>query len=75
MENNQPKKNYTKWLGFINIPIQMGLIIFVFNKIGVWLDENHTSEKIYYYKIFTIVGVFISLYNVYRQVNQMSKNS
>ncbi|WP_309607922.1 AtpZ/AtpI family protein [Flavobacterium sp.] len=75
MENNQPKKNYNKWLALINIPIQMGVIIFVFNKIGVWLDSNYTNEKVYYYKIFTILGVFISLYNVYRQVNQINKNA
>ena len=53
----------------------MGIIIFVFNKIGVWLDANYTNEKVYYYKIFTMLGVFISLYNVYRQVNQIGKNS
>lgn len=76
MENsNLPKKNYNKWLALINIPIQMGLIIFVFHKIGVWLDENYTTEKVYYYKIFTILGVFLSLYNVYRQVNQINKNA
>ena len=75
MHNNQPKKNYNKWLALINIPIQMGIIIFIFNKIGVWLDANYTNEKVYYYKIFTMLGVFISLYNVYRQVNQIGKNS
>lgn len=53
----------------------MGLIIFIFNKIGVWLDENYINEKVYYYKIFTVIGVFISLYNVFRQVNQINKNA
>ncbi|MGH2665307.1 AtpZ/AtpI family protein [Flavobacterium sp.] len=73
--NNQEKKPYNKWLALINIPIQMGLIIYVFNKIGLWLDEKYPSEKIEYYKILTMFGVFIALYNVYRQVNEIGKNS
>ena len=73
--NNQKKKNYNKWLSLINIPIQMGAIIFVFYKIGFWLDGKYPSEKVYYYKLLTILGVFIALYNVYRQVNEMGKNS
>ncbi|MEO8516622.1 MAG: AtpZ/AtpI family protein [Flavobacterium sp.] len=73
--NNQKKKNYNKWLSLINIPVQMGLIIFLFYKLGSWLDENHASEKIYYYKLLTLVGVFLALYNVYRQVSGMDKNA
>lgn len=74
-KNNQEKKNYNKWLALINIPIQMGIIIFVFYKIGFWLDADYASEKVFYYKIFTLVGVFLALYNVYRQVNEIGKNS
>ncbi len=75
MENqNQNKNNYTKWLGLINIPAQMGVIIYLFYKLGFWLDENYVSTKVYYFKIFTIIGVFISLYNVYRQVSELGKN-
>ena len=74
-KNNQEKKNYNKWLALINIPIQMGAIIFLFYKLGFWLDENYTSPKMYYYKIVTLLGVFLALYNVYRQVNAIGKNS
>ncbi len=76
MENsNQEKKTANKWLSLINIPIQMGVIIFVFYKLGFWLDENYASEKVYYYKLLTVLGVFLALYNVYRQVNQMGNKS
>jgi ATP synthase protein I len=74
MKNNESPKNYNKWLALINIPIQMGIIIFAFNKLGVWLDENYSNQKIYYFKVLTILGVFLALYNVYRQVNQIGKN-
>ncbi|MFC4816367.1 AtpZ/AtpI family protein [Flavobacterium sp. GCM10023249] len=74
MENNQPKKpKMNKWLGLINIPIQMGLIIFLFFKLGEWLDVNHPSEKIYYSQLLTVVGVFIALYNVIKQVNRIGE--
>ena len=71
MENNKPPKEYNKWLAFINIPVQMGAIIYAFYWAGLWLDNNYPSEKVYYYKILTLVGVFIALYNVYRQVNEI----
>lgn len=73
--NNQNKKNNIKWLSLINIPIQMGAIIFLFYKLGFWLDANYASNNIYYYKVITLIGVFLALYNVYRQVNEIGKNS
>ncbi|WP_300564715.1 AtpZ/AtpI family protein [Flavobacterium sp.] len=75
MENNNQKNNATKWLALANIPIQMGVIIFLFYKLGFWLDENHPSEKVYYYKLLTLLGVFLALFNVYRQVNQIGNKS
>jgi hypothetical protein len=56
----------------ISIPAQMGVVIFLFAYLGQYLDEKYQSEN--YVKIFTVVGVFLALYNVIRQVNQMSKN-
>ena len=73
--NNQDKKNNIKWLALINIPIQMGAIIFLFYKLGFWLDANYPNDNIYYYKAITLLGVFLALYNVYRQVNEIGKNA
>ncbi len=71
MENNKTPKQYNKWLAFVNIPIQMGVIIYAFYWGGLWLDNNYPNDKIYYYKVLTLIGVFIALYNVYRQVNEI----
>lgn len=72
--NKDPQKNnYNKWLALINIPIQMGVIIFLFSYLGNWLDENHPSPKVYYVKIMVLVGVFVALYNVFRQVSEINK--
>lgn len=66
-------RNNNKWFSLINIPIQMGVIIFGFFYLGKWLDENYPHERIFYYKILVMVGVFLALYNVYRQLNELNK--
>ena len=73
MDNNSNKKRANKWLALINIPIQMGAIIFLFSYLGDWLDENHPHPKVYYSKILIMVGVALALYNVIRQVNEINK--
>jgi uncharacterized membrane protein YfcA len=69
---NNKNKPLNKWIQLISIPAQMGIVIFLFAYLGQYLDEKYQSEN--YVKIFTVVGVFLALYNVIRQVNQMSKN-
>lgn len=53
----------------------MGIIIFLFVFIGDWLDENHPHPRIYYIKLLTIIGVFIALYTVFKQIINISKKS
>ncbi len=72
MDSN--KNKFNKWLVLINIPIQMGIIIFIFSFFGKCLDENYGNSTNDYTKIVTLVGVFLALYNVIRQVNQLNKN-
>jgi hypothetical protein len=71
MQNNK-NKPLNKCIQLRSIPAQMGIVIFLFAYLGQYLDEKYQSEN--YVKIFTVVGVFLALYNVIRQVNQMSKN-
>ena len=73
MDNNPNQKRANKWLALINIPIQMGAIIFLFSYLGDWLDENHPHPKVYYSKFLVMVGVALALYNVIRQVNEINK--
>jgi F0F1-type ATP synthase assembly protein I len=72
MTQKNKTKSLNKWIQLISIPAQMGMVIFLFAYLGQYLDEKYQSEN--YVKIFTVVGVFLALYNVIRQVNQMSKN-
>ena len=72
MENNQNKKP-NKWLAFINIPIQMGVIIYLFSIMGKWLDTKFENPHTIYVKIFTIVGVALAFYNLNRQLKEINK--
>jgi F0F1-type ATP synthase assembly protein I len=68
-----PKKQHNKWLILINISIQMGIVIFLFSYLGKWLDEKFENSSNNFTKIATLIGVFLALYNVIRQANQLNK--
>lgn len=71
--SNNEKKNRNKWIALINIPMQMGIIIFLFAWFGSWLDGHYGNTSNINRTIFVLAGVFIALYNVIRQVNQLNK--
>ncbi|WP_395654399.1 AtpZ/AtpI family protein [Flavobacterium sp.] len=73
MDSNN-KKQSNKWLALINIPFQMGLIIFGFSYLGGWLDKQYPNTEAYFLKGITLFGVFVALYNVIKQVNQLNNN-
>lgn len=73
MENKKDKRSFNKWLALINIPIQMGVIIFAFSYLGNWLDETHPNKVFFYHKVVLLTGVFLALYNTIRQVNEINK--
>lgn len=73
MDSNN-KKQSNKWLALINIPFQMGLIIFLGVIFGQWLDEKFKIEGSILTIVFSLLAVFIALYNVIRQVNKMSND-
>jgi len=75
-DNQNPKKQTNnKWLALINIPIQMGAIIFLFSYFGNWLDENYPNPHNVYVKILTLAGVAIAFYNINRQLKEINKSS
>jgi len=73
MDSNN-KKQANKWLVFMNIPFQMGLIIFLGVVLGQWLDEKFKIEGSVLTIVFSLLAVFVALYNVIRQVNKMSND-
>ena len=74
MNQDKKKKQPNKWLVLINIPFQMGLIIFVFSYLGTWLDENYKNTSATNFKIFTLIGIFVAIFQVINQVKQINKD-
>lgn len=72
--SNQNQKNNNKWLAFVNIPIQMGVIIFGFATLGNWLDEKYKNSNNIYVKVLTLVGVAIAFYNINRQLKDINNS-
>lgn len=52
----------------------MGAIIYLFSYLGNYLDEKYAKQDNLYTKILVVVGVFIALYNVNRQVKDINRN-
>lgn len=73
MNSNKPDRNRNRWLVLLTIPMQMGATIFAFSWFGGWLDDKYGNVKNINQMIFTLIGVFISLYYVIKQVNQLNK--
>ncbi|TYB74254.1 AtpZ/AtpI family protein [Bizionia gelidisalsuginis] len=46
----------------------MGLTIYLGSKLGEWLDIKFNNDDQLYYKIVTLVSVFIAIFMVIRQV-------
>ena len=76
-DNNKDQKKRTnnKWFAFINIPIQMGVIVFLFAYGGKWLDTQYPNPHNLYVKILTLLGVAIAFYNLNRQLKEINKSS
>ena len=68
------KKQRNKWLALINIPIQMGIVIFLFAYLGRWLDEKYPNPNEIYVKIFVLIGVALAFYNLNRQLKQINES-
>ena len=67
-------QNKNKWLALINIPIQMGAIIFGFTYLGIWLDFQFKTNNLFTI-ILSLFSVFIALYNVINQVKNLNNNN
>ncbi|NNE76587.1 MAG: AtpZ/AtpI family protein [Pricia sp.] len=53
------------------IAFEMGAIIFLAAKGGIWLDEHYQTEKRIYTAIATIIGVAIAIWVVLRQLKRI----
>jgi len=70
---SEKKGGSNKWLVLTTVPFQMGAIIYLFYKIGEWLDKKYLIVNDWGTKIVTLLGIFIAMYQVISQVNKLNK--
>ncbi len=70
MEKNKEKKALKNWAIFSGIGLQMGLIIFLGNALGSWMDEKF--GKSFLEDTITIIAVFIAMFAVVYRVNRLN---
>jgi len=72
--DNKEKHKRNKWLALTSIPIQMLVTIYLAFRLGDWIDNKYQLENEIATKVVTLLGVFVALYQVINQVNQINKN-
>ncbi|HET8886715.1 MAG TPA: AtpZ/AtpI family protein [Salinimicrobium sp.] len=73
-EEEEKKKNQHRYLQFINVAFQMGIIISAGVFIGIYLDEIQPNKFSAFTISCSLLGVFIALYLVIKKVQDMSKD-
>ncbi|HEY9185064.1 MAG TPA: AtpZ/AtpI family protein [Salegentibacter sp.] len=68
MKNDQ----HNKYLAYVNIAFQMGIIIAAGVFIGIWLDEKFPNKYSAYTISLSLLGVFVALYQVFRGLKDLS---
>lgn len=53
------------------IAFEMGAIIYLAAKAGIWLDEHYQTEKRVFTAVSTIAGVAIAIWIVLRQLKRI----
>lgn len=74
MAMNKKNAPRDKYLEFVNIAIQMGVIIAGGVFTGIWLDKKYPNQFSAFTIGISLLGVFIALYLVIKRVTQMSKD-
>jgi hypothetical protein len=71
-QQKPPKNSNLKNVAVLSgIAFEMGGIIFLAAKGGIWLDTHFESEKRIYTAIATLLGVAISIWVVLRQLKRI----
>ncbi|MES2588289.1 MAG: AtpZ/AtpI family protein [Bacteroidota bacterium] len=73
MEEDSNKKN-NLYLRFTSVVIQMGVVIGGFSWLGVYLDNRQHLETPIWTIILSLLGVFISMYMIFKEVKNINKD-
>lgn len=70
----EPKNQPRKYLRFAGAGFQIGGVIFIFFKLGEWLDSKYSQGGDIYKNLLTLVGVFLSLYIIIKEAIKLGKD-
>ncbi|WP_194768215.1 AtpZ/AtpI family protein [Tamlana sp. I1] len=73
-ENQNQRKQLNKYVRFTTIALQMGLTIYLGSVLGEWVDSKTGNTNQLYYKIITLLAVFLAMFSVIRQVLNITNN-
>jgi len=67
------KKPLKQAIVLTGIGLQMGVIIYLFVRLGKWLDVTYNNNEKLYVIFCTLFGVAASLYVVVKQLNRINR--
>ncbi len=68
------KNQLHKYMRFVGAGFQIGIIIYVFFKIGEWVDAKYNQSGKLYTNILTLVGVFFAIYTIVKEAIKLGKD-
>lgn len=68
MPKNKEKRARKGWAVFSGIGIQMGVIIYLGNLLGRWLDRTWKTN--FLETTLTLIAIFLAMFSVIYQVNR-----
>ena len=71
MSKQKPKKQLRNAAILSGIGLQMGITIYLFVKLGKWLDITYNNGEKLYIIIFTLAGVGISIFSLIKLLNRI----
>lgn len=74
MDSSGKKPNkYNAYARFSSVGIQMGIIIAGFTWFGTYLDDKQNNKTPGWTIVLSLLGVFISMYLIFKEVANMNK--
>ena len=72
IKNQKLKKRPSTLATFAVISFEMGITIFIFSRIGKWIDSLYDLE-INFTLIMSLIGIALAFFVVYKQLKKLNK--
>jgi len=69
----KPHKTHFRWLALSGFGIQLGITIYVFIRLGQWLDRTYNTDRTLTL-VSVLVGLFVSLIILMHQLKKMNND-